>query len=74
MEKSIGNAVMGVLGSPTATEDDAERAVRAALNGDNQTASRRVRRASARTGGGGEPLRGPREIQVEPEQVGTAPS
>lgn len=32
MEKLIGDAVMAVLGTPVATEDDAERAARAALD------------------------------------------
>ena len=32
VEKFIGDAVMAVWGTPTATEGDAERAVRAALD------------------------------------------
>src|SRR5205807_1603970 len=32
IEKFIGDAVMAVWGTPTATEDDAERAVRAAID------------------------------------------
>ena len=38
VEKFIGDAVMAVWGTPTATEGDAERAVRAAL--DLMTAAR----------------------------------
>ena len=44
VEKFIGDAVMAVWGTPTATEDDAERAVRAALD---LVARRRARRRSS---------------------------
>ena len=48
VEKFIGDAVMAVWGTPTATEDDAERAVRAAL--DLVAAVTRARRRGRRAG------------------------
>ena len=48
IEKFIGDAVMAVWGTPTATEDDAERAVRAAL--ELVAAVPRARPGAARAG------------------------
>ena len=50
VEKFIGDAVMAVWGTPTATEDDAERAVRAALDLVALGVRSSTRRSEARAG------------------------
>ena len=69
VEKFIGDAVMAVWGTPVAQEDDAERAVRTALDlvaavsalGDEVGAPELRARAGRADGrGGGEPGRGRR--------------
>ena len=57
IEKFIGDAVVAVWGAAVAHEDDAERAVRAALDlvaAVGQLAGSTARRPACRTGGGGD--------------------
>src|SRR6266540_3631597 len=61
VEKFIGDAVMAVWGTPTATEDDAERAVRAAL--DLVAAVSAL--GDAPGDGAGDRLRGRRHLRAE---------
>ena len=53
VEKFIGDAVMAVWGTPTATEEDAERAVRAALDLIGAVTELGAEAGRARPGGAG---------------------
>ena len=82
VEKFIGDAVMAVWGTPIATEDDAERAVRAALDlvaavsalGDEVGAPElaRARRRADRRGRRDDRRRGPGHGRRRPRQHGVA--
>ena len=69
VEKFIGDAVMAVWGTPVATEDDAERAVRAALDL-VAAVSALVRRSAPRTAGAGRVLTGEAAVTIGAEGEG----